>query len=131
MPVHKFITAPEREIQLQQPDSINWLPQKVKHNPVRQNGGLRWEIFAQSTTTIQPKGTHMTELGFGVRITGKRRGLCLLSLSKDLKQKQCSLQDGTVTFDVDDIIVTIQNNSESIVTINEGQSLCYIIFCEL
>jgi dUTPase len=129
MPVHKFITEPGREIQLLQPDSIHWLPQKVKHNPIRQSGGLRWEIFAQSTITIQPKGTHMTELGFGVRMTGE--GLCLLSLSKDLKQKQCCLQDGSVTFDVDDIIVTIENKSDSLVTINEGQSLCYIIFCKL
>jgi hypothetical protein len=129
MPVHKFVTEPEREIQLQQPDSIHWLPQRVKHNPIRQSGGLQWEIFAQNTITIQPKGTHMTELGFGVRMTGS--GLCLLSLNKDLKQKQCSLQDGAVTFDVDDIIVTIQNKSDSIVTVNEGQSLCYIIFCDV
>jgi hypothetical protein len=114
-------------MQLQQPDSIHWIPQNVKHNPIRQRGGLQWEIFAQIASTIQPGGTHMTELAFGVRMTG---GLCLVSLSKELKQKHCSLQDGAVTFDIDDIIVTIQNNSDSIVTINEGQSLCYIIFTE-
>jgi hypothetical protein len=54
------------------------------------------------------------------------RGLCLISLRQDLKLKRLSLQDGVVSEDVDDIIITIQNNSDSIITINAGQSLCFI-----
>lgn len=123
MPVHKFITKPESRNVRTQPESVYWMPKEVTHKPMRQNGGLRWEIFAQQLITIQPGGIFMAVLGFGVRMT---RGVCLVSLRQELKQKRCSLQDGTISEDVDDIIITIQNNSDSVVTINEGDSLCYV-----
>jgi hypothetical protein len=52
----------------------------------------------------------------------------LVSLKQELKQKRCSLQDGIVAPAevIDDIIVTIQNNSEHEVIINEGDSLFYV-----
>jgi len=123
MPVHKFITKPERRHVRTQPESVHWAPKEVTHRPLRQNGGLRWEIFSQQLITIQPGGIFMAVLGFGVRMT---RGICLVSLRQELKQKRCSLHDGTVSEDVDDIIITIQNNSDSIITILEGDSLCYV-----
>lgn len=125
MPVHKFITKPETRDIRTQPDSVHWVPKETTtHNPIRQNGGLRWEILAQETMTIQPGKTSTVKLGFGVRIT---RGMCLISLKQDMKQKGCSLQDGTVSEDVEDIIITIQNNSDdAVATINEGDSLCYV-----
>ena len=125
MPVHKFITRAEIETSRTQPDSVIWMPRDVLHKPIRQKGGLRWEIFAQQPILIQPGKTLTATLGFGVRMT---RGICLISLRQELKLKRCSLQDGTVSEDVEDIIITIQNNSESEVVINEGDSLCYIIY---
>ena len=53
-------------------------------------------------------------------------GICLISLKQELKQRRCSLQDGVVSEDTDDIKITIQNNSDSEVKIDEGESLCLI-----
>mgnify|MGYP003390553951 FL=1 len=123
MPVHKFITIAERSNTRTQPDSVHWMPKEATYNPLRQNGGLRWEIFAQNKITILPKNAFTVILGFGVKMTD---GICLISLKQELKQRRCSLQDGVVSEDTDDIIITIQNNSDSEVKINESESLCLI-----
>jgi hypothetical protein len=114
MPVHKFITKYRDEV------PVHWIPKEVKHPPVRH--GQKWEIFAQDSITIQPRGTFTAVLGLGVRMDS---GICLISLKQDLKQKRLSLQDGTVSEDVEDIIVNIQNNSDFAVTITEGHSICF------
>jgi hypothetical protein len=54
------------------------------------------------------------------------QGVCSVSLRQNLKVKRCSLHDGFVAEPVDDIIVTIQNNSDDAVTILKGDSLCFI-----
>jgi hypothetical protein len=54
------------------------------------------------------------------------QGVCLVSLRQNLKVKRCSLHDGFVAEPVDDIIVTIQNNSDVAVTILKGDSLCFV-----
>jgi hypothetical protein len=127
MPVHKFITKQCRNVGLHdlQPDSVRWIPKEVVHQPIRQNNGLRWEIFAQQLISIPPGGKFTAVLGLGVHMTD---GICLVSLKQELKQKRCSLQDGIVAQAevIDDIIVTILNNSEHEVIINEGDSLFYV-----
>ena len=80
-------------------------------------------LFAQKEITIQPKETTTLVLELGVRMT---KGMCLVSLRQQLKTRRLSLQDGTISEDVEDIIITIQNNSETLVTISEGDSLCFI-----
>jgi len=125
MPMHKLITKryiPNR-VRIQ-PVSVFWVPKEVTHRAIRTPGSSqRWEIFAQTAITIQPRTSISQQLGFGVRII---RGVCLVSLRQAIKEKRCSLQDGTISEDVEDIVVTIQNNSDSVVIINEGNSLCYI-----
>jgi hypothetical protein len=122
MPIHKFITKRNPPIRVRtRPDSIFWRPKEVTYGPIRQ--GLRWEIFAQRPITIQPKTSMTLELGFGVRMT---KGKCLVSLRQKLIEKELLLQDGTVSEDVEDIIITIQNNSDTAVIIKERDSLCYI-----
>jgi hypothetical protein len=116
MPVHKFITKYHDE------EPVHWIPKQVKHPPVRR--GQKWEIFAQDSITIQPRGTFTAVLGLGVRMDSN--GICLISLKQDLKQKRLSLQDGTVSEGVEDIIVNIQNNSDLAVTITEGHSFCFV-----
>lgn len=121
-PIHKFITKRNLPLRFRpRPDSIFWKPKQVKYGHIRQ--GLRWEIFAQRPITIQPKTTFTMELGFGHSIKGK----CLVSLRQKLIEKELLiLQDGTVPEDVEDIIITIQNNSDTAVIIKERDSLCYI-----
>ena len=116
MVLHKFMTKHHDQ------EPVNWIQQEVKHPPVKH--GQKWEIFAQDSITIQPRGTFTAVLGFGVRMDSN--GICLVSLKQDLKQKRLSLQDGTIAEDVDNIIVTIQNNADSEVTIAEGQPFCFV-----
>jgi len=106
-----------------QPTSVHWVPKEVTHRPIRLLGGLRWEMFSQNDITIPSKGTMAFELGLAVRMT---RGICLISLRQYIKEKRCSLQNAIVSENVDDIIITIQNYSDSDVTIQSGDSLCYV-----
>src|SRR6218665_41843 len=126
MPIHKFITKrnPSSKIRTRFHNDIFWLPKEVTHKAIRRivNPPL-WELFAQRAIEIQPRSSVSNELGFGVRMT---RGVCLVSLRQVIKEKRCSLQDGTISKDVEDIVITIQNNSKSVVNIDKGDSLCYI-----
>jgi len=56
------------------------------------------------------------------------KGKCLVLLRQNIIAKGCTLQDGTVSEDVEDIIITIQNNSDTAVIIKERDSLCYIMY---
>ena len=120
MAIHKFITKRSR-VQ-HEPTPIKWLVRDTAHMPGRINS-TKWEIFAQKDIEIQPTASLTLQFPFGVRMT---RGICLISLRQELKTKKLSLHDGTLSEDVDDIIITIQNNSEKIVNLLEGASLCYI-----
>lgn len=124
MHVHKFITKYKASNIRTQPISIFWIPKKVTHKPARLNGGMKWEIFAQGIITIQARPTTTLILEFGFLMT---RGISFDSLGEELKRKRLSLQDGTIAEDVvEDIIISIRNNSEAVVVIKDGDSLCYI-----
>ena len=65
MPIHKMgFTKPviERH-ERTQPTSVHWVSKEVMHSPIRQLGGLRWEICSQNVITIPPKGTIALEIG--------------------------------------------------------------------
>ena len=103
--------------------SINWLLRKdVPHKPSQVNS-RKCEIFAQLDIIIQPKSSLSVQLGLGVLIP---RGRCLISLRQEIKARNVSLQDDIISEDVVDIMITIQNNSETLVTIPKGSSLCYV-----
>src|SRR6218665_2568080 len=126
MPIHKFITKrnPYSKIKTRVHNDIFWLPKEVTHKATRTIvNPPRWEIFAQRAIEIQPRSSVSLELGFSVRMT---RGVCLMSLRQVVKENWCSLQDGTISEDVEDIVITIQKNSDSVVNIDKGDSLCYI-----
>ncbi len=118
MPVHKFI----HKYQRREEPPVVYRPHSDLQYPAQPRNG-RWEIYAQESFTIQPRASVTAILRFGVII---RRGMVFVSLKQDLKIKRCSLQDGVVSETVDDIIVTIQNNSDTAVTINAGDSLCFV-----
>ena len=113
MPIHKFINKYER------PPPLKWLPHENLVHPAKPLPG-KWEIFVQQSLTIPPRLALTISLRIGVQ------GVCSVSLRQHLKVKRCSLHDGFVAEPVDDIIVTIQNNSDVAVTILEGDSLCFI-----
>src|SRR6218665_1545753 len=126
MPIHKFITKRNlsSKIRTRFHYDIFWLPKEVTHKAIKRIvNPPRREIFAQRAIEIQPRSSGSNELGFGVRMT---RGVCLVALRQVIKEKGCSLQDGNISEDVEDIMITIQNNSESVVNIDKGDSLCYI-----
>jgi dUTPase len=126
MPLHKFGTKPPRREEVRtQPISVFWkVLSYVTHQPKRLLGGVKFEIFAQNVIAIQPKATNTLTLGLGVEMTV---GVCLISLRQSIKELKCGLQNKVVSDDVvNDIIVSIQNNSDSVVTINAGDSLCYV-----
>ena len=118
MPVHKFITKHERR----PPAPIRWLLHESLTHPANPLPG-KWEIFTQQALTIQPRVALTISLKMGVLLI---RGVCIVSLRQSLKEQRCSLQDGFVAESVDDIIVTIQNNSDTAVNITEGESLCFV-----
>ena len=64
-------------------------------------------------------------LSFGVTMS---KGMVLTSLKQELKYMHLSTQNETIIESVDDIIITIQNNSPSIAIINEGSPLCHVIY---
>jgi len=117
MPIHKFITKRRHE-----PPAIRWRVRETTHMPAQIHSS-KWEIFAQRDIKIKPSSSVTLALAFGVQMT---RGMCSISLRQRLKEMRCSLQDGVVSENVEDILVTIQNNSDTIVTINEEDSICYI-----
>jgi hypothetical protein len=115
MTIHKLIHKHEHS-------AVKWLHHENYTHLAEQLHG-KWEIFAQKCFTIQPKSRLTLSLGIGVQLM---RGVCSVSLRQALKEKRCSLQDGFVAESVNDIIVTIHNNSDVAVNIVEGESLCFV-----
>ena len=122
-PIHKFGTKPVRSKDFPI-NPVEWLPKKgATHIPVKQPGSQVWEIYAQRVITIKPKETETIMLGLGVRM---RRGWCHLSLRQEIQASGCRLQDDVVSKNAEDIVVTILNDSDSEVIVNEGDLLCFI-----
>ena len=120
MAVHKFIT--KRPPVRYDPPAIKWRIGETAHMATKVNS-TRWEIYMQEDTEIKPISSYTLILNFGVQMT---KGVCLISLRQEIKAKGLSLHDGIVSEDTDNIIVTLQNNSETLVTMRKGDSLCYI-----
>lgn len=123
MPVHKFGRKPERRVLRRQPLTVYWKPNMDLKHPAQKKTPETWEIYTQEKLNIPANGSKTIMLGFGVMMT---RGMVLTSLKQEMVYKRCSLQNGTLLESVDDIVITIQNNSDFTVTINEGIPLCYV-----
>ena len=123
-PIHKFIWKPPRpKVFLINP--VEWLPKNdVAYIPVRRPGSQRWDIFAQRAITIQPNETAALETGLGVRMT---KGWCGVTLGPEILASGCVLRgDGVVTENAADIVITIVNDSASVVIIPEGAPVCVV-----
>lgn len=119
-PLHKFINKRPRPVQL--PPPIRWTVAPVTHMPI-QHSQTKFETFAQETLTILPRTSKTIVISIGFRLN---RGIVFVSLKNELKEKMLSLQDSVISENTERIIVTIQNNSDSEVIINAGDSICFI-----
>ncbi len=120
-PMHKFGTKPPRSKNFPI-NPVEWLPNnEVAHKPVKHPGCQVWEIFTQRTITINLKDTLELELGLGVRM---RRGWCKVQLKEEIQN--CRLQDDVFSKNTEDFVITILNDSDSEVVVNEVDALCYV-----
>ena len=102
-----------------------WFPYPELNHPALQLDRFKWKLFAQEDLTITSHETKNIMLQFGVEMT---MGVVLVSLSQQLIRKKCSLQNGSVLENTDNICVSIYNNSNESVSINAGDLLCLLAF---
>ena len=94
----------------------------VCHPPEKMTS-VTWKLFAQQQLIVPANSTTTVALRFGVVIS---KGMVLASLKQELKYKKCSLLNEIQLESTDDLIITIQNNSDAPVTINKGYAICFI-----
>ena len=58
-------------------------------------------------------------------------GVVLISLDDRLKASRCRLKNESIAAPTNNIITTIQNNSDKVVTIDKGDEICYLIFINI
>ena len=54
------------------------------------------------------------------------KGMVLVSLKQNLKYQRCSIQNEIILESVPDIIISIQNNSDTNVVLEENTPLCFV-----
>ena len=110
------------------PNTIHWRPlQKVKY-PARKVNSMTWEIFSQEDIKLNPKEVKQIRLGLGFMMN---EGVVLVALANSLTYKWCSLQNEVNLEDVEDIMITITNNSSEIIEIWEHVLLYHVCYKKL
>ena len=106
------------------PKTIQWLPLREarKVNP------MTWEIFCQEDIKLKPKEVKQIQLGLGFVMS---EGVVLVGLTNSLKFKWCSLQNEVSLEDTKDIVITLTNNSNEVVDIQESELLCHVCYKKL
>lgn len=123
MLIHKFGIKPFRtEKRLL---TIMWKPdQNIKYKP-KKKSLKTWEIYCQQELCLKPKETKIIQLHFGIEMS---EGVVFISLQQELKTKDISIHNGTVLESVDNICISLYNNSVKDVNIMPGQLLCFIYY---
>ena len=104
---------------------LRWIvPTNLDHRPVKISSKT-WRVFCQESFVIAPKTTKTVKLPIGVELSD---GVILTSLAQDLKVKRCSLQNELTLSSVNNVVVTIQNNSDREVSILEGTPMCLVSY---
>ena len=104
---------------------LRWIvPTNLDHRPVKISSKT-WRVFCQESFVIAPKTTKTVKLPIGVELSD---GVILTSLAQDLKIKRCSLQNELTLSSVNNVVVTIQNNSDREVSILEGTPMCLVSY---
>jgi hypothetical protein len=127
MPVHKFIhnyPQPPSE----PPVAVLWYPAEDVKYPAERNHTLKWKIFAQEDILVQSHNAASIELRFGVELSF---GVIIVSLVQQLKRVKLSIHDESVVETAHDIVISIQNNSNSDSTIRAGDALCFVTYINI
>ena len=85
-------------------------------------------IFRQEDVKLDPKEVKQIRLGFGFMMS---EGVILVALANSLKYKRCSLQNEVNLEDVEDIVITLTNDSSEIIDIREQELLCRVCYKKL
>ena len=121
MNIHKFNVKPKTTL----PKTIQWRPlQDVKY-PARKVNPMTREIVSQQEIKLDPKEVKQMRLGFAFMMC---EGVVLAALANSLKYKWCSLQNEVNIENVEDIMITLTNNSSEIVNIQEHELLCHVCY---
>ena len=99
-------TIPPKMIQWCRLPEVKYLARKV--NP------MTWEIFSQEGIKLDPKEVKQIRLGFRFKMS---EGVVLAGLSNSLNYKRCSLQNEVSLEDMEDIMITLTNNSNEIIVL--------------
>jgi hypothetical protein len=127
MPVHKFIheypqppSAP--------PVAVLWYPSEDVKYPSERDHTHKWKIFAQEDIIVQSHIVTSIEIKFGVEM---QIGVIIVSLTQQLKKVKLSIQNESVIETADDIVITIQNNTNNDIMIRAGDALCYLTYINI
>ena len=106
MNINKLKTTP--------PKTIHWRPLREVNYPAREVNPTTLEILSQEDIKLDPKEVKQIRLGLGFMMNER---VVLVALANSLKYKRCSLQNEVNLEDVEDIVITLTNNSSKIVNI--------------
>ena len=122
MNIHKLSTKTK---QPKASKTIKWIiPLKIKSYVKKVNANT-WEIYSQEDIKIQPKEVKPLMLGIGFI---KSVGIVFNSLPNSLRKKRCSLQNEVNLEDTIDIMTTIANNSNGVVSIKKNELLSIVCY---
>ena len=122
MNIHKLITKTK---QPNTSKTIKWIIPLEIRSYVKKVNANTWEIYSQEDIKIQPKEVKPLMLGVGFI---KSVGIVLNSLPNSLRKKRCNLQNEVNLEDTINIMTTIANNSNVVVSIKKNELLnivCY------
>ena len=92
--------------------------------PALKVNSITWEIFSQEDIKLKSKEVKQLQLGLRFIMS---EGVVLAALGNSLKNKRCSLQNEiSLEEDTEDIVITITNNSNEIVEIQQHDLLCRV-----
>ena len=124
MNIHKFNKKPKTT----PPKTIHWRPLREMKYPAIKVNSITWEIFSQEDIKLKPKEAKQFQLGLGFIMS---QGSVLTGLANSLKNKRCSLQNEVSLEDVENIVITLTNNSNEIVDIQKNKLLCRVCYKKL
>ena len=99
----------------------------MKYPAIKVNS-TTWKIFSQEDIKLKPKEAKQFQLGLGFLMS---EGVVLTGLANSLKNKRCSLQNEVSLEDAENIVITITNNSNEIVDIQENELSCCVCYKKL
>ena len=122
MNIHKLSTKTK---QPKASKTIKWIIPLEIRSYVKKVNANTWEIYSQEDIKIQSKEVKPLMLGVGFI---KSLGIVFNSLPNSLRKKRCSLQNDVNLEDTINIMTTIANNSNDVVSIKKNELLSIVCY---